>query len=227
MLAAPPLACLELLRELAGPLRGGLRPGAVVTDVASTKATITAAAGDLRVPFVGGHPMAGRETTGFAAADAALFRGRPWVVVPPVGGAGADGTAAVDRLVRACLARPVPMDPREHDRLVAAISHLPLVLSAALVEAVAGAPGDDRPDWPAAAALAAGGWWGMVRLARGDVEMGTGIAATNAAPLAARIRDVRAVLDGWLAALEAPHGPDAEAIRERLEGARDRLAEED
>jgi hypothetical protein len=57
--------------------------------------------------------------------------------------------------------------------------------------------------------------------------MGTGIAATNAAPIAARIRDVQAVLDGWLVALEGPQGPDAEAIRERLEGARDRLAEED
>ena len=90
------------------------------------------------------------------------------------------------------------MTADEHDRLVAAISHLPLVLSAALVEAVAGPIGDPRPDWPAAEALAAGGWASMTRLARGDVEMGAGIAATNAAEIAARLRDVRAV-DRWLA----------------------------
>ena len=54
------------------------------------------------------------------------------------------------------------------------ISHLPLVLAAALVEAVAGPPGSERQGWPAAAALAATGWRDMTRLARGDVEMGSG-----------------------------------------------------
>ncbi len=129
----------------------------------------------------------------------------------------------VEALVRACGSRPVRMDADEHDGLVAAISHLPLVLSAALVEAVAGEPGESRPDWPAAASLAAGGWDGMVRLARGDVEMGTGILATNAAPVAARLRDLRAAVDAWLAALEAPDGPDAAAIMARLAAARERL----
>ena len=108
----------------------------------------------------------------------------------------------------------------EHDRVVAAISHLPLVLSAALVEAVAGREGDLRGDWPAAEALAAGGWESMTRLARGDVEMGAGIAATNASEIAARVRDVRDVLDGWLADLEREGGPDVDALRGRLASAR-------
>ena len=68
--------------------------------------------------------------------------------------------------------------------------------------------GDPRPDWTAAATLAAGGWESMTRLARGDVEMGAGIAATNAPAIAARLRDVRAVIDAWLARPRRRGGPD-------------------
>ena len=107
---------------------------------------------------------------------------------------------------------------------MAAISHLPLVLSAALVEAVGGRADRTRPDWSAASALAAGGWDSMTRLARGDVEMGTGIAVTNAGEIAARLRDVREVIDAWIAALD---GADADAIRDRLASARAVLVEGD
>ena len=99
--------------------------------------------------------MAGRETSGFGAATADLFVGRPWVVVP---GDPADGVAIerVETLVRATGALPVRMDAGTHDAAVAGISHLPLVAAAALVEAVAGVAGEASPsDWPAAAALAA------------------------------------------------------------------------
>ncbi len=229
VLAGPPLACLELVDQLGEMLRESVPPGAVVTDVVSTKAAIVAAAARHGLRFVGGHPMAGREATGFQASDAGLFRGRPWVVVAP-GGAGerpdADALARVESLAVACGARPVRMTAGAHDRAVAAISHLPLVLSAALVEAVAGTEGDLRRDWPAAAALAAGGWDGMTRLARGDVEMGAGIAATNALEIASRLRDLRDVLDGWLADLERQGGPDVDALRGRLTSARDVLADE-
>jgi prephenate dehydrogenase len=68
-----------------------------------------------------------------------------------------------------------------------------------------------------ASGLAAGGWDSMTRLARGDVEMGTGIAATNAREIAVRLRDVREVIDAWLADLE---GPGVDAIRTRLAAAR-------
>jgi len=65
----------------------------------------------------------------------------------------------------------------------------------------------------------------VTRLARGDVEMGAGIAATNAGPLAARLREVRAVIDGWLADLERPGGPDADALAARLRDVRARLGD--
>jgi prephenate dehydrogenase len=170
--------------------------------------------------------MAGREASGFDAADVALFRGRPWLIVEPGRAGDAAARDRVEALAIACGARVVRMAADEHDRLVAAISHLPLVLSAALVEAVAGPIGDPRPDWPAAEALAAGGWASMTRLARGDVEMGTGIAATNAAEIAARLRDVRAVIDGWLEDLDGEGGADTDEIRERLASARGMVADE-
>jgi prephenate dehydrogenase len=214
VLAAPPLDCLAWLDELAGPLRAGLRVDATITDVASTKGAIVGRADAHGLRFVGGHPMAGRELTGYDASTADLFRDRPWVVVP-----GATSTAGdverVERLATACGAVPMRMEAGAHDRAVAGTSHLPLVLSAALVQAVA--DGGLEP------ALAAGGWRDMTRLARGDVAMGAGIAATNAAALATRIRDVRAVLDAWLAELEAPGGPDGSAIAERLRTAREQL----
>ena len=221
IIAAPPLDTLDLLRDLGGPLRRFLPPDAVITDVASTKAAIVALAGELGLRFVGGHPMAGREVTGFEASDAGLFVGRPWVVVPSEDTAA---TSRVEAIAGACGARTLRLDAGEHDRLVAAISHLPLVLSAALVEAVAGRADRTRPDWSAASALAAGGWDSMTRLARGDVEMGTGIAVTNAGEIAARLRDVREVLDAWIAALDEA---DADAIRDRLASARAVLVEGD
>ena len=70
ILAAPPLACASLVRRLGAEPATALSPGVTVTDVASTKAALTAAAAEAGIPFVGGHPMAGRETSGFDAADA-------------------------------------------------------------------------------------------------------------------------------------------------------------
>ncbi len=217
VLAAPPIACLDLLRDLAGPLRDALAPGAVVTDVASTKQVIVDRAASLGLRFVGGHPMAGVEASGFGAADRALFHDRPWIVVPS---GDTSAVAQVEVLAQACGALPLLMDADEHDAAVAAISHLPLVLAAALVEAVAGRTGQARDGWSRAAPLAAGGWRGMTRLARGDVEMGSGIAITNAPQLAARLHAMRAVIEEWLALLEAPDGPDEAAIRARLASAR-------
>ena len=220
LLAAPPLACLELLDTLAGPNRGDLAAGAVITDVASTKVAICNRATGHGLRFVGGHPMAGREASGYGASDAGLFAGRPWVVTAaePTDG---EAEVRVEAIALACGAEIVRLGAAEHDAAVAAISHLPLVVAAALVDAIA-----DGPDWALERRLAAGGWASMTRLARGDVEMGTGILATNAPAVAERLRDLRAVLDGWLAALEAVP-PDPDGLRDRLASARARLTTDD
>jgi prephenate dehydrogenase len=219
VLAAPPSDCLELLDRLAGPLRAALDPDAVLTDVASTKGAIVARAETLGLRFVGGHPMAGRETTGFAASSAQLLVDRPWVIVPS---ADEPAVERVENLAAAVGARPLRMSASDHDSAVAAISHLPLVVAAALVEAVAGGSTGARADWPILAALAATGWRDMTRLARGDVPMGAGIAATNGPEIAARIRDLIAVLESWSIALSAPD-PDEAALADRLRVARERL----
>ena len=218
VLAAPPLACLTLLDELAGPARTALAPEATLTDVASTKAALVARADRLGLRFVGGHPMAGREATGYRAATLDLFVDRPWLVCPGESATDRD-VGRVEWLATACGARPLRIDPARHDALVAAISHVPLVLSAALAESVVG-----RADAADALALAAGGWRDMTRLASGDPEMGAGIAATNAPRIAAGLRATRAAIDAWLAALDASE-PDAAALEERLALVRRRLAD--
>jgi prephenate dehydrogenase len=224
VLAAPATACLELIDRLAGPWRDHLPGTAVVTDVASTKARLVERADAAGLRFVGGHPMAGLEQTGFASSAAGLFRDRPWIVVPGALASPAD-IARVEALASACSAQPIVMDADAHDRAVAGVSHLPLVASVALVEAVSGVTNADTgagsvPEWPIAAGLAAGGWRDMTRLARGDPAMGAAIVVTNAEALAARVRDLRAALDAWLAELERPGGPDEVAVTRRLETAR-------
>ncbi len=78
-------------------------------------------------------------------------------------------------------------------------------------------------EWPAARALAATGWRDMTRLAAGDIEMGAGIAATNADLIRARLDELRAVLDGWIGDLDAPDGEMPDRVRRRLADARARL----
>jgi prephenate dehydrogenase len=219
VLAGPPLAILALLEEEADILREAAERGVTITDVASTKAMIVEAADRIGLPFVGGHPMAGRETSGFAAAEAGLFAGRPWVVVRGAAARDAD-VERVEDLARAVGAPPVALGASEHDVAVAAVSHLPLVAAASLVEAVTAAD-----DWPTAVRLAASGWSGMTRLARGDVEMGTGILATNRAAVVARLRAYRTAIDEWITALDAQAATDdaAGVLRARLEAAKDAL----
>ncbi len=206
VLAAPPLACLDLLDELAGPLAAAVGADSVITDVASTKTVIVERARSHGLRFVGGHPMAGREAAGYEAADPEL--------VPPE---PAD-PAAVDRvaaLAEACGARPIQLTADVHDAAVAAISHMPLVVSMALAESMAA-----EPDWETARALAAGGWAGMTRLAGGDTTMGVGILATNGPATAARLRAVRDAIDGWIQLLALGES-DPALLEVRIRQARD------
>jgi prephenate dehydrogenase len=223
ILAAPPDTCLDLVGQIGGSLRSLLPEDATVTDAASVKVSIVARADSLRLPFIGGHPMAGREVSGYAAALPDLFVGRPWITVPGVHARFLDAER-VSKLVEACGALQIQMRADAHDEAVAAISHMPLVVSAALVEAIAGGPGrEEKADWRAVEALAATGWAGMTRLARGEPSMGAGIAATNAAAIAVRLRAVRSAIDEWLAELERKGGPDVDALKARFVAAKGRL----
>jgi prephenate dehydrogenase len=219
VLAADPLACLDLLDALSR-----LKPAEelpTITDVASTKGLLLEHADRLGLSMVGGHPMAGLESIGYEHSRADLFAGRPWVLCPGARARPID-LERTELLVNACGAERHWLTAADHDRAVAAISHLPLIVAAALVATVSAAE-----DWPLAERLAAGGWLSATRLARGDVTMGAGIAATNAPELARRVRSLRIQLDDWLADLEeTPDDPAATAgrIEARLAAARRTLA---
>jgi prephenate dehydrogenase len=225
ILAGPPTACLAALDDLGGSWRASLPPAAVITDVASTKGAIVERADAAGLRFVGGHPMAGLEVSGFGASRSDLFAGRPWVIVPGRVAQPAD-VGLVMTLAETCGARVMQLDAAAHDHAVAAISHLPLILASALVETVAGATGASSPaDWSIASELTASGWRDMTRLARSEPAMGAGIAVTNAAALSERLRGLEATLASWREVLERPEGPDEPAIRERLAATKRRLEE--
>lgn len=172
MLAPPPLAMRQVLVDLAPHLA----PGTVVTDVGSTKQAVerwareTLPAG---VHFVGGHPMAGKETAGIAHADGSLFRGRTWIVVPPED-ADEAAVAAVTRLAQDAGARTRRMTAAAHDAAVAAVSHLPFVVAAALADAVIAGDGFGE-----IASVAAGYLRDPTRPASGDPVMHRDICVTN------------------------------------------------
>jgi prephenate dehydrogenase len=225
ILAGPPLAVLGALTDLAGPLNGALAEGVTITDVASTKTRVVESATARGLPFVGGHPMAGRETSGVAAATRDLFVDRPWVVVPSDSADPAD-VERVEALASATGARPIRMTAAEHDAAVASISHLPLVVAVALVESVVASPAG-ATSWPLSRRLAATGWSDMTRLARGDPEMGAGILATNGGAVTDRLRSLRQALDAWIEVLDpARSAADASVIRDRLQAAREALERE-
>jgi len=130
VLAASPSVNLRLLRKLARIAPAAL----VITDVTSVKVPIVREAARLELPrFVGGHPMAGRERSGFAASTAGLFRGRPWILTGGEPGA----LRRLRGLIRRVGARPVELTALDHDRLVAVLSHVPQIVSWALLHAAA------------------------------------------------------------------------------------------
>jgi len=118
------------------------------------------------------------------------------------------------------------MSAGEHDLLVAAVSHMPLFVAAALAETVTGSDA-----WGAAAGLAAGGWRDSTRIARGDPDLGAGIAALNRDELLRWLDRFAAELASWradLAALpDSPGSADTDALRARLERVRSALSRSD
>ena len=173
IIATPPLAVSSVMQEISEHLA----EGAVVTDTASTKVEVRRYAQEFlpeSVSFVGGHPMAGKEVQGIKNADAALFHGAAYCVIPsPQASEGA--VKSVLGLVSVLGAEPLFIDAEEHDQYAAAISHMPLVASTALFSLVR-----NSPAWGDIAPLAAGGFRDSTRLASGDPRMSHDICATNA-----------------------------------------------
>jgi prephenate dehydrogenase len=136
--------------------------------------------------YVPGHPLAGREKHGPAAARADLFLGCTWALCP-LPETSSQATATVAALVRACGAVPVRTDPAAHDRWVALISHAPHLVAAAMAARLEEAPGE-------ALDLAGQGLRDVTRIAAGDTALWTQILSANAAPVAEVLAAVAADL---------------------------------
>jgi prephenate dehydrogenase len=186
LLAAPVLAIEGLLEQV-----GRAAPaGAVVTDVGSTKRNIVRAAERLfagrSLAFVGSHPLAGSEQSGYKVARVDLFQGATVIVTPTE----TTELAALKRTTEfweALGARVTSLDPETHDRTVAAISHLPHLVACALVD------GACRVE-SAALELAARGFRDTTRIAAGDPDMWTEIFLANRDALSASVAAFREAL---------------------------------
>lgn len=187
VLAANVLANEELLATA----WSAVAPSAVVTDVGSTKRGIVAAAERLALAaprrFVGSHPMAGSEKSGYAVARANLFQGAI-VIVTPTDASDPAAVKTVTTFWEAVGGRVSALDPDSHDRIVAAISHLPHVAAWALVDAVA------RFE-PAAFPFAARGFKDTTRIAAADPAMWTEILLGNREAIVAGLAAFRGALD--------------------------------
>jgi prephenate dehydrogenase len=176
IVATPVLVIKDVFAQIAPELSDG----SIVTDTASTKLQVMRWAQKLlpsRTSFVGGHPMAGKEISTIKAATADLFRKCTYCLTP-LSQAKPAAVRTVKDMVKALGAVPLVIDAEEHDRLVAGISHLPLLLSAALVLATT-----KNPSWPKMSRLAASGYRDLTRLASGNPELGAHICLSNQAAI--------------------------------------------
>jgi prephenate dehydrogenase len=203
VLAAPVAAIPEWLAHL-----GRIGYSGVVTDVASTKAAVmaeAAAALTSGATFIGGHPMAGSERSGVAAADPDLFKGA-YYVLTPADDADADAYRRLHRLVMSIGARVISLDAVAHDEAVAAISHVPHVAASALTNLAAqrAAGGSD------VLRLAAGGFKDMTRIAAGSPDLWTGICLDNEEAVVRGLDELGSQLSEFAALVRAR---DREGVR--------------
>lgn len=214
LLAAPVAQTAPLLARIA-PF---LDPATLVTDAGSTKGDVVTAAratlGARLAQFVPGHPIAGRESSGVEAALPDLYVGRNVVLCPlPENRAG--DVERVEALWRATGAHVRKMGAREHDLVLASVSHLPHLLSFALVEQILGAP-----DAALKFSFAAGGFRDFTRIAASSPEMWRDVCLANASALVTELDAYTAVLARLRAAILAGDGAALEAVFARSREAR-------
>jgi prephenate dehydrogenase len=196
VLAAPPEAVIETLLAM--------DTGSLVTDIAGVKVPVIAAADHLP-HFVGGHPMAGGETSGPALAASSLFQGATWVLTSD--GADEHDLETVFAIVGSFGANPVIMTAQEHDEAVARVSHLPHLLAATLMSL---AESD-----PVTLGLAGGGFRDLTRIAAGDSRWWAEVLAANSSQVAASIDELQQSLATWKETLATGGG-----LAARLDSAR-------
>jgi len=215
LLSAPVLAIEGLLERVWRAAADGV----VITDVGSTKGNVVRAAERLAarrpLAFVGSHPLAGSEQSGYRVARVDLFRGAT-VVVTPTDRTELRAVKAATEFWEALGARVSTLDPETHDRSVAAISHLPHLIACALVDGAA------RVD-PAALELAARGFKDTTRIAAGDPDMWTEIFLANRTALSASVDAFGKALADLQRAIAAGDAATLRAVLARIKARREGL----
>jgi len=204
------------LKELAPHLK----KGAIVTDVGSTKGEIVSQAEKLMPKgtyFVGGHPMAGKETVGIEVAEADLFKDKIWLLTE-TSKTNNKALAEVEEVVSSLGAKVIKLDPKTHDRVAAAISHVPLAAAAALVNLAA-----DSEERELMAKCASSGFRDTTRVASGDPVLGLDMFLTNKVAMAKQLKTLREKLLDLEKAIKAQDNRKIEAFLRSAKDFRDRL----
>jgi len=208
-------------RSIFAQIRDSLEPGALVTDAGSTKREVMQAAAELlpdHVTFIGGHPMAGSEQSGVRAARADLFQNAVYFLTATQT-TSPDELDRMQEVVRTLGAIPSVQTAEDHDRLAAATSHLPHLVSAALASAVAKLAGDDQE----VRSFVGTGFSATTRLAEGSPEVWRDIFLSNADNLGASVEELIAALQALAAALQGADSAACERLLSEARQARRRL----
>ena len=210
---ATPVMAMRDLMETIGP---EVQEDVVITDVGSSKRVVSDWAAEVlprHAQFVGGHPMAGRETAGPENATADLFAGKAYCIVPGAH-TNEQAVSAVATMAEAIGAKPFFISAEEHDSFVAAASHLPFMMSVALMQTVS-----KSANWDDIAQLASSGFRDLSRLASVDVIMHRDISITNREPIVSWIDSFIRELYEIRNLLKDESGTDQEAVQELFEHA--------
>jgi len=200
-----------------------LKDGCIITDVGSTKATVTACGERLMRKgawFIGGHPMAGKEKSGVEAATSRLFE-NAYYVLTPARGVPEEAYERLAELLKLTRAQIVRMEPRRHDEIVGAISHLPHIIAAALVNQIAAYNERDS----LYQSLAAGGFRDITRIASSDPVIWRDILLNNRDVLLALLKDWNEEIGRFVRMLEDSDGEGIEREFARAGAFRSRLPE--
>lgn len=183
-----------------------VKPGAIVTDVGSTKAAIVSAAAGAK-NFIGGHPMAGSEQTGVEAATPLLFEEATWAITPTE---TTDPAAAslLERFAQSVGATTLLLSPDAHDAMLAVTSHLPHVLASALMRQAF----ETQSRYPQTQQLSAGSFADGTRVAASSPELWRDVCLSNRDALLHALQAFRGQLDILAAAVESRDGAGIEAF---------------
>jgi prephenate dehydrogenase len=189
------------------------KPGAIITDIGSTKQEIVQAMQALPASLqpLGSHPMCGKEKAGMAAADANLFEGAPWILTPLIR-TSPEATQVIQEMARAIGCKTRLLEAGRHDTLVATISHLPYILATTLVLTAQSMAEDDPVVWE----VAASGFRDTSRVAASETTMMLDILLTNRPAVEQVVRLARQQLDQLVQTLTLG---DVDALRALMEKA--------